>query len=88
MNKPKFDYYTAPPQEVFDDIKKNAIEIWKTYDDEFGYATKKIGRIKDLKNIRDNAWYMVAMFDPMNQRKLLLKVSPLAVIMIIAARGY
>ena len=94
MNKPKFDYYcwgsndTAPPQEVFDDIKKNAIKIWKTYDDEFGYATKKINAIKDLENIKDNAWFIVAMFDPINQEKLLLKVKPLTAFMILISRAY
>lgn len=70
------EYYTAPKQEIFDDIKENAIKIWKTYDDTFGYATEKIDRIKDLQNIQDNAWYMVAMFDHINRGKLLSMVKP------------
>ena len=82
------DYYTAPPQKVFDEIKKASIEIWNTYDNRFGYADEKIGRIKDLENIRDNAWTMVAMFDSNNQRKLLDKVSDETAKMIIDARGY
>jgi len=68
-------YYTAPSQEIFEEIKKASIEIWNTYSDEFGYRSEKIDSIKDLKNIKDNAWYMVAMFDQSNQLKLLVKVS-------------
>lgn len=68
-------YYTAPPQKVFDEIKEASIKIWKSYDDEFGYATSKIERIKDIQNISDNAWYMVAMFDGINQTKLKSMVS-------------
>ena len=67
-------YYVAPPQQVFDEIKAAAIEIWKTYDDTYGYATGKIDAIKDLQNVKDNAWYMVAMFDVKNQIKLLLNL--------------
>ena len=66
----QFNYYDAPDQDVFDDIKANAITIWQTYDDTHGYATEKINRIKDITNIKDNAWYIVAMFDQSNQKKL------------------
>ena len=69
------EYYTAPPKEVFDEIKKASMEIWQTYDDSFGYATEKMSRIKDIENVSDNAWYMVAMFDTVNQAKLLGRVS-------------
>ena len=81
-------YYTAPAQEIFDDIKAAAIKIWKTYDDTYGYATEKINRIKDLENVSDNAWYMVAMFDSTNQAKMLQMVKPETAAMIIDARGY
>ena len=69
------NYYKAPPQEIFEDIKTNAIKIWQTYDDTYGYASEKINSIKDLKNVRDNAWHIVAMFDWDNQSKLLSIVS-------------
>jgi hypothetical protein len=68
------DYYKAPSQEVFDDIKINAIKIWKTYDNTYGYVDEKLNRIKDMKNISDNAWTIVAMFDGDNQMKLLTMV--------------
>jgi hypothetical protein len=68
------DYYKAPAQEVFDDIKTNAIKIWQTYDNTYGYVDEKVNRIKDMENISDNAWYIVAMFDYQNQEKLLYAV--------------
>lgn len=84
----KFDYYTAPSDEVFQDIKDNAIKIWKTYDDTYGYASSKIDRIKDLENVSDNAWYITAMFDSKNQAKLLMMVKPeTAEILLKAIRG-
>jgi len=63
-------YYTPPTEEQFEDLKECAIFIWKKYDDTHGYASGKINSIKDLKNIRDNFMYMVAMFDMNNQAKL------------------
>lgn len=63
-------YYTAPDQKMFDEVKEKAIEIWSSYDDEYGYATEKIRSIKDVQNIGDNFMYMVAMFDNQNQVKL------------------
>lgn len=65
------NYYTPPSDVVFNDIKQGAIKIWKSYSDEFGYQSEKVDAIKDLKNISDNYAYMVAMFDPGNQTKLL-----------------
>ena len=64
-------YYDAPSNEVFEDIKKSAICLWSTYDNAFKYASHKIAAIKDLENTRDNAAYMIAMFDFSNSSKLL-----------------
>lgn len=69
-------YYTAPNQEVFEEVKSKAIEVWKTYDDTYNYATEKVARIKDITNVGDNMMFMVAMFDIDNQRKLAYKLSP------------
>lgn len=66
---------TTPATRVFNEIRDGAIEIWKTYDDTYGYATEKIDRIKDLNNITDNALYIISMFDLFNQRKLYEKLS-------------
>lgn len=65
------EYYTAPPDEVFNEIKSQAIKLWQTYDNEFGYVDEKTGRIEHIQNIRDNTCYIVAMFDGNNTTKLL-----------------
>ena len=63
-------YYIAPEESLFNELKDIAIDLWSGYDDTYGYATEKIGRIKDIQNVRDNFMYIVAMFDIENQRKL------------------
>lgn len=68
-------YYTPPKEEQFNELKEKAIEIWKTYDNTYGYTDEKIGRIKDLENVGDNFMYMVAMFDVTNQSILAGKLS-------------
>ena len=82
------NYYKAPSQEIFDDIKENSIKIWQGYDDTYGYSTEKINRIKDIKNFSDNAWYIVGMFDSDNQTKLITMVKPETANAIIDMRGY
>lgn len=68
-------YYIAPSNEIFEEIKREATNIWMTYDDTFGYASEKVNQIKDITNIRENAMYIVAMFDHKNIHKLLNNVS-------------
>jgi len=75
-----FKYDDTPDQKVFNEIKEAAIDIWKTYDD--------INRIKDIDNFKDNAWYIVAMFDIHNQAKLMEAVSEETKQQILLARGY
>lgn len=60
-----FDYYQAPSDEIFNEIKKQSIKLWQTYG-----ATEKVSRITDIVNFRDNTGYIVAMFDSLNQMKL------------------
>jgi hypothetical protein len=61
-NSPK--YYDTPPQFVFEDIKQKAIQLWNSIDE---YWEDNITKIE---NVKDNAWYIVALFDENNQRKL------------------
>jgi hypothetical protein len=68
-------YYDAPEDSQFNELKEKAIEVWKTYDNRFGYADEKINRIKDISNVGDNFMFIVAMFDDENQRKLASKLS-------------
>lgn len=69
------NYYIPMTDVAFDEIKREAIKIWNEYDDTHGYRTKKIDQIKHLENSGDNAMYIIAMFDPMNTRKLLKRLS-------------
>jgi len=69
-------YYTPPPDEIFNGVKEKAIEIWKTYNDDYGYATDKINEINGMGNIQDNVMFIVAMFDINNQERLADKLSP------------
>lgn len=69
-------YYTAPTDEQFEELKQAAIEVWQTYDNTYGYVDEKVGRIKDMQNVKDNFMYMVAMFDTINQTKLSFLLSP------------
>lgn len=68
-------YYTPPSDEIFEEMKGLAREIWDNYDDDFGYATEKKECV-DIKNIGDNFMYILAMFDINNQKKLLRVASP------------
>jgi hypothetical protein len=63
-------YYQAPADSLFEEMKTQAKALWNSYDNRFGYATEKIGRIDDLENISDNYMYIFAMFDRSNQRLL------------------
>lgn len=60
----------SPNTEVFEELRRGAIEVWSTYDDQFGYATEKITRVNSIKNVADNYGTFIGMFDVKNQEKL------------------
>ena len=62
--------------EIFNEIKQAAIEIWNTYDDTYGYASEKINYLNSFGNIKDNWGTIVGMFDRDNQQILLSKLGP------------
>lgn len=68
-------YYTPPEDSQFDELKEKAIEVWNTYDNQFGYVDEKVNAIEKIPNVQDNFTYIVAMFDMKNQRKLADKLS-------------
>ena len=68
-------YYTPPPEEAFTDMKAACIWLWRTYDNEYGYANEKIDAIKDIRNVGDNFMFMFAMFDVQNQAKIVGKLT-------------
>ena len=69
-------YYTAPSDEVFNEVKAMAFLIWDDYDDTHGYVTEKVNKLTPMLNIEDNVMYIVAMFDLPNQKKLAQLLSP------------
>lgn len=61
--------------ELFGELKREAITIWQGYDDTHGYASEKIAYINSIKNVQDNYGTFIGMFDVHNQRKLYDAVS-------------
>lgn len=59
--------------ELFNELKEAAFEIWQTYDNSFGYVDEKIAMMQ-FKNVADNYGTFIGMFDIHNQRKLYNKV--------------
>jgi len=57
-------FYTSPREESFNELKEVCIRFWKTFDNEFGYSSEKINRIKDLPNDGPNFVMMVQMIHP------------------------
>jgi nitrate reductase beta subunit len=78
-------YYTPPVDEVFNEVKAKAIELWREIAGleqpgvemtrgDLLYLEEKL-RIKDFENVGDNLMTIVAMFDYANQAKLSQKIS-------------
>jgi hypothetical protein len=59
-------YYKKPKDEYFNELKQLCIRFWQLQDDQFGYATEKIDRIKDLENDYSNYMMMIKMIHPLN----------------------
>ena len=55
---------------TFEELRAEAIKIWQTYDDTYGYASEKIDYINSFGNIKDNYGTIIGMFDSDNQAKL------------------
>lgn len=68
-----------PSQEIFIEMKKVAISIWKDYDNKFGYATEKIKRVNSIENVSDNAMVFYRMFDHWNKQLMVSKLSEEAI---------
>lgn len=56
--------------QVFDELKTAALDIWGTYDNTYGYADEKINYLNSFGNVSDNFGTIIGMFDVQNQRKL------------------
>lgn len=77
-------YYTAPAQDVFDEIKAAALTIWRGHSNEL-YIKEKVERIESILNVSDNWMYMVAMFDTPNKLRLFGMLRTTTVHLIIEA---
>lgn len=44
-------YYTPPPEEVFNEVKEKATEVWKELNSHPSYEKEKLDRITDLPNV-------------------------------------
>lgn len=69
-----FNYNIKPTTKIFNDLRDTALLLWRQYNDDFGYASEKISRVKDVRNYRDSYWEIIGMFDSTNQKKLLFWV--------------
>lgn len=65
----------APSSEIFEEMKAAAINVWETYDNQFGYVTEKTRLINRIKNIQDNVMVFYRMFDYQNQSAMRAKLS-------------
>ncbi len=81
-------FYTAPSQEIFEEMQKLAIEIWNTYDDTHLYATTKVNHVIMIQNKGSGFMAIFQMFDVNNQTKILNKASPELVSEIIIRTNY
>lgn len=68
-DKPFTLWHEEPPIDVFVDMQENAIKIWETYDDTYGYASEKIARVAALTTNKRDYMLMWNMFDTTNQAK-------------------
>jgi hypothetical protein len=67
------NYYIAPSDETFEEIKRTAISIWSNpnYGYHQRYISEKVNSINGIKNIRDNYAYIIAKFDDEKQVTLI-----------------
>lgn len=66
----------TPSQEIFDEMKYIATNIWEGYDNSHGYVDEKLSRINSFGNIQDNSMIFYRMFDTHNQEKFRSFSSP------------
>ena len=62
--------------EIFDDLKACALQVWEKYDDTHGYRSEKTNYVAKIANISDNYLTLIQMFDIHNQRELFTLVKP------------
>jgi len=61
-------YYTAPPDECFNDLRTQSVKLWQTLD------RGKARYVKTIENSKGNFMYILALFDPSNQAIIFFKI--------------
>lgn len=66
-------YYTAPEDDVFEEVKAKCIELWKIrfpHEYDRSYVEDKTSYILSVQNIKDNMLSLISMFDTENRTLL------------------
>lgn len=61
--------------ESFNDIKKNAMQIFLQYDNKYWYVDEKNWYIQKLKNVWDNWRAIISLLDQYNQKTLFTNIN-------------
>ena len=61
-DKDGFTYNPKLTDEIFNDVKNKIINVWNTYDNQFGYVDEKIETINSLPQEWDSVIRMFRMF--------------------------
>jgi len=68
-------YYQEPSEELFNEMKTLAIQIWERIHDVRYWPNEKAEHIRRMWNVRDNFMTILAMFDEGNRQDLLDQAS-------------
>ena len=69
-------YYIEPSDAIFTHLRTTIIaNVWRKYDDTYGYASSKIDYINSFNNLSDNFMTMWNMLDVHNAQIVLDKIN-------------
>jgi hypothetical protein len=76
LKKKRSIYDTAPPDDVFAEVRNRARQYWfDNFDNTHGYVTGKVERIDGIENHDDNYLFILNMFDHENERRCISSMS-------------
>ncbi len=70
------DSYLPPRQIVFNEIKKACIDMWKTFDNTYGYVDEKLAMANQIHNIGADVMFLLNMFHPTLRELIISTLSP------------
>jgi len=71
-----YDAYLPPRQKVFEEIKKACVDMWKTYDNSYGYVDEKIERVEQIRNEGADVMFLLNMFHHTMKEYIISTLSP------------